>query len=258
MRTGDIATGEGWEVICGKWENSTPDDVDHLIADPPYDENTHDGDMHNSADGPVKIDLSFDPIEPSSIVSPFLNITRRWILCFCAVEQLYLYQKNSEDAWVRSGIWLKRDPTPQISGDRPATWGDGIAIMHRPLSMGRKGHMRWNGIDGKRGKAAVWIHKTCHRDRHHETQKPVPLMVDLVKAFTDPDDLVYDPFGGVMTTGVACMITGRRFIGHEMNEEYATIGAERLRAAEDGLELEAYQSGQGSIFSLIKEAESGS
>lgn len=50
----------------------------------------------------------------------------------------------------------------------------------------------------------------------HPTQKPVALLEYLVKTYTNPDDVVLDNVMGSGTTGVACVNTGRKFIGIEL------------------------------------------
>ena len=62
----------------------------------------------------------------------------------------------------------------------------------------------------------------------HPTQKPEALLERIILASTDPGDLVLDPFCGSGTTGVACVRHGRRFIGFELDKEYATIARQRL------------------------------
>lgn len=68
-------------------------------------------------------------------------------------------------------------------------------------------------------------------DKHHLTGKPTPLMVRLVECVV-PGGLVIDPFAGSGTTGVACLQTGRQFIGIEQSEAYCEIAAKRLESAE--------------------------
>lgn len=67
-------------------------------------------------------------------------------------------------------------------------------------------------------------------DKFHMTGKPTPLMRELVRC-VDPDDLVLDPFAGSGTTGVACLQSGRRFVGIELSQAYCEIAARRLEAA---------------------------
>ena len=65
----------------------------------------------------------------------------------------------------------------------------------------------------------------------HPTQKPVALMEYLIKTYTNEGDTVLDFTMGSGTTGVACMNTGRRFIGIEMDEGYFNIAKERIASA---------------------------
>jgi DNA modification methylase len=60
----------------------------------------------------------------------------------------------------------------------------------------------------------------------HPTQKPVALMVWCL-GFVDGDTIL-DPFMGSGTTGVACIRTGRRFIGVEIEPKYCAIAVERM------------------------------
>jgi site-specific DNA-methyltransferase (adenine-specific) len=181
-------------------------------------------------------------IDPAEVGPPLVDVSLRWVILFCAIEQLGRYQDAVGDAWIRAGAWVKTNPTPQFTGDRPATWGEGIAIMHRP---GRK---LWNGG----GHPASW-HYAINTSKHrvHETQKPTKLMLELVRLFSDPDELVWDPYCGSGTTGVACLRLGRRFLGHEMQPHYAAVAAERLAAEERGLTLQAARAGQMSILDKI-------
>jgi DNA modification methylase len=50
----------------------------------------------------------------------------------------------------------------------------------------------------------------------------------LVNRVCSEGDTVFDPFAGSATTGVACLQTGRKFIGCEIDERYAEIGRKRL------------------------------
>lgn len=62
----------------------------------------------------------------------------------------------------------------------------------------------------------------------HPTQKPVALMEYLIKTYTNEGDTVLDNCMGSGTTGVACVRTGRRFIGIEQNAEYFAIAEQRI------------------------------
>jgi DNA modification methylase len=66
----------------------------------------------------------------------------------------------------------------------------------------------------------------------HPTQKPLELMRWCIqRAKTLPGALVLDPFCGTGTTGVACMLEGRRFIGIEREAKYVAIAKRRIADA---------------------------
>lgn len=66
----------------------------------------------------------------------------------------------------------------------------------------------------------------------HKSQKPIKLMIELVLKFTDSGDTILDPFMGSGTTGVACVQTGRKFIGIEIDEGYYNIAKDRIAEAQ--------------------------
>lgn len=69
-----------------------------------------------------------------------------------------------------------------------------------------------------------------NRDRGlHPTQKPIRLMDYLIRTYSNPREIVFDPFAGSGTTLVAAKQLGRKAIGIEIEEKYCTIAANRLR-----------------------------
>lgn len=67
--------------------------------------------------------------------------------------------------------------------------------------------------------------------RLHPTQKPVALLEYLVKTYTNEGETVLDNCMGSGSTGVACVNTGRNFIGYELNEKYFEIAKQRMNKA---------------------------
>lgn len=234
-----LGGGSRWVVInadsmplIATWGDSA---VDHVIADPPYNEATHQG-ARSDVDKPLGID--FDPLNGFAFVGDLLRVASRWVLTFCAMEDFDGYRSAAGPAWVRSGFWHKPDAMPQLTGDRPGQPGEGVAIMHR------KGRKRWHGG----GLPAFWSFGIERTERVHPTQKPVALMMRLVEQFTDPGDVILDPFCGSGTTGVACLALGRRFIGIERDERYHALACERLQAAAQGLTRSAMKAGQVALL----------
>lgn len=223
-----------WELRLGhclKSDGGTlfdldPGAVDHTICDPPYSRHVHEN--HRSLKGGKGQDereLGFehlDPLERHYCAQQFARLTRRWILVCCDLEGQHAWQADLEGGGaqhVRFGLWLKKGATPQITGDRPANAAECLEIAHAA-----KGRLRWNGG----GSHAIWPVPIVNRNRRHTTEKPLALMEALVRDFTEPGDLVLDPFAGSATTGVACLRLGRRFLGWELSEECHADASKRL------------------------------
>ena len=62
----------------------------------------------------------------------------------------------------------------------------------------------------------------------HPTQKPVALLEYLIKTYTDEEETVLDNSMGSGSCGVACVNTGRKFIGIELDKGYFDIAKERI------------------------------
>lgn len=62
----------------------------------------------------------------------------------------------------------------------------------------------------------------------HPTQKPIILLERIIKASSNPSDIVLDPFSGTFTTSFVAKSLGRKSIGIEIEEKYIKIGLRRL------------------------------
>jgi site-specific DNA-methyltransferase (adenine-specific) len=80
----------------------------------------------------------------------------------------------------------------------------------------------------------VFRYSAASEKKHHIAGKPQRMVQDLLSIC---GDLVLDPFMGSGTAGVACMETGRRFIGIEINREYFDIACARIDAAQEQRKL---------------------
>jgi site-specific DNA-methyltransferase (adenine-specific) len=90
----------------------------------------------------------------------------------------------------------------------------------------------FNLWDGKKYKSNVLNYKRDN-DGFHPTQKPVLLLEDLIKTFSNEGDIVVDLTCGSGSTCVAAARTGRNFIGFERETEYVRIANQRLEAVQD-------------------------
>lgn len=81
----------------------------------------------------------------------------------------------------------------------------------------------------------------------HPTQKSLKLIKFLLEVHSNPNDLVVDPFSGVATTELACLMTGRRFIGSEIDKHYFELGNKRLEGWKQQTKLEVEDDGFGNV-----------
>ena len=89
---------------------------------------------------------------------------------------------------------------------------------------------RTGSADGTRFPRSVQYFATPESEgaTFHPTQKPVTLMEYLIRTYTNEGDVVLDNCMGSGTTGVACVNTGRKFIGIERDDGYFRIGSDRM------------------------------
>jgi site-specific DNA-methyltransferase (adenine-specific) len=90
-------------------------------------------------------------------------------------------------------------------------------------------------ITGMNEKSIIELSGT-HYNQSHPTEKPVRLAERLLALISDPGDTIYDPFMGSGSFGIACIKTGRKYIGSEESPEYFDIACRRIKEAEPVLE----------------------
>ena len=92
----------------------------------------------------------------------------------------------------------------------------------------------FNLWEGKKYKSNILKYKKDYSG-HHPTQKPILLLEDLIKTFSNENDLVVDLTMGSGSCGVACKNTNRNFIGIEMDSSYYDIAVDRINKPKDTL-----------------------
>jgi len=208
--------------------------VDAVVTDPPYEQSLHNS--KNSLRGPARVDsgpdlkgLDFDGIDTirRRVIELSYPICSGWFIAFCTIEGVSKWADEinlSPMKYKRGCLWIKPDSTPQLNGQCPAQGAECFVT-----AWCGDGHSKWNA-GGKRG---VYTHCTNQPDRTglHPTEKPIPLMRDLLKDFTNQNETILDPFMGSGTTGVACVKLGRKFIGIELDEKYFDLSCRRIEEA---------------------------
>ena len=94
----------------------------------------------------------------------------------------------------------------------------------------RKYSSTFNLWEGKKYKPNILKYKKDYEGLH-PTQKPVLLIDDLIKTFSNEGDLIVDLTIGSGTTAIACINTNRNFIGFELDKHYCDIANERIQKA---------------------------
>ena len=79
---------------------------------------------------------------------------------------------------------------------------------------------------------------SLEEQRVHETQKPVSMMEYLINLYSNRGDTVLDNCMGSGSTGVACVNTGRKFVGIELKKEYFDISREIIEKAFHDIEYD--------------------
>lgn len=202
--------------------------VDCVITDPPYSDRTHQNARANDASGKGQRSLSgsrktFGSITEADlkvILSSMGRVSRGWVVATLDYHHSVAFDEAPPTGLrvLRLGVWVKTNPTPQISGDRPAQGWESIAYMHRDDL-----RPKWNG-GGKHGNFVTPIPPP----EGHPTAKPLGMVADWVRMFTNPGDTILDPFAGSGTTLRAAKDEGRKAIGVELDERYCEVIAKRL------------------------------
>jgi site-specific DNA-methyltransferase (adenine-specific) len=105
--------------------------------------------------------------------------------------------------------------------------------------------LAWTSFDKP---AKSFRHNRIGNVNGHPTEKPLPLMLWCVENYSNPTDLILDPFCGSGTTCVAAKMLGRNYIGIDISEEYCKIARERLEAVETGVPVKEARKGQMGLF----------
>jgi site-specific DNA-methyltransferase (adenine-specific) len=205
--------------------------IDHLITDPPYEQISQDriGGIKRNDGGKVTEKLTFAGIDGirDEVARLTAELCQGWALFFCTSEGVAPWRDAVERVGLKYKtpmIWVKPDAMPKFNGQGPALGHENIVS-----AWCGKGPARWNG-GGRRGVFTA-LTNDPGREGTHPTEKPLPLMRELVSLFTSEGDAVCDPFMGSGTTGVACAKTGRAFIGCEINEKFFDVACRRIEDA---------------------------
>ncbi len=184
--------------------------IDACISDPPYGI----GYSHGVGGGKLARSTQFDHHPIHGDAEPF--DPTRWL----GYPTVVLFGANHfADKLPASSNWLVWDKRDGVCSNDQADCEMAWTNLSGPARLTR--HL-WNGMlkASERGVSRV-----------HPTQKPVAVMEWVLLQTTNSGDVVLDPYMGSGTTGVACIKTGRRFIGIEIDQTYFDRAVKRISDA---------------------------
>ncbi len=140
---------------------------------------------------------------------------------------------------INSIVWEKPDPPPNAL--RTAFTHAHETLLWASKGKGARHTFNYDLVNSPNpgGQvSSVWRIRSVPRKEklhgYHPTQKPLRLVRRALLASTREGDLVFDPFCGSGTTGVAAKELGRFFVGAELEKEFCELAARRVRAASRG------------------------
>jgi site-specific DNA-methyltransferase (adenine-specific) len=204
--------------------------VDHIIGDPPYEDELHKamGRIRRNDGREMVQDLGFDGVNAgrAAMAAACVEASTGWLILFTLAEGVRAWRDDIQAVggkWDTTLAWVKPDASPRFNGQ-----GAARGFENAVTAWCGKGYRSWNA-GGKRG---VYTHLVNYgRQGEHPTEKPVPLMAEIIADFTSPGQLICDPFCGSGSTGVAAVRHGRQFVGIEQNERWFDLSCKRIAAA---------------------------
>jgi len=251
--TVELILGDCLEVMKGMPDKS----VDAIITDPPYgttnckfDKSIELSKMWEQLNGFIKENgiitmFSSQPFTTDLIVSN-RKCFRYELIWEKSIGSMYFDAncrplKNHENILIFCKVGIRGENNklqtvynPQMVKGQPYKK---INTAHRSSHYHSAGGNVNNNI-GERFPLTVMKFPNGNHNSMHPTQKPTKLMEWLIETYTNAGDTVLDPFMGSGTTGVACVQTGRNFIGIEIDPTYFSIAEKRIKEAQMQMKLE--------------------
>lgn len=204
---------------------SLAESVDLIVTDPPYGQGYESNRRHRSA--------LFDKIAGDDGSVDVCEILRLSLRILKDKRHLYIFGPLDLSPLpltiVAELIWDKA----QVGlGNLAQPW----ALAHEPIQFTTYVPSKANRAAGDGGLAARLRRGSvirCKRPNsravnRHPTEKPIPLLRQLVESSSLLGETVFDPFAGSGSTLVASAISGRRAVGIELEERYCEVAAKRL------------------------------
>jgi site-specific DNA-methyltransferase (adenine-specific) len=195
--------------------------IDCTITDPPYGI----GYEYTSYDDTIE-NLMFIT---EHIFPEIIRVSKR-VVTFCGVQNVWLYPQAD---WIMSYSW-----------NTTAKYGKYGYNQWQPILLYGKDIKGFGSVNGVLKSDSVKFSGGAgigfladYKDKNHPCPKPLNVMELLVRRFTNECETVLDPFIGSGTTAIACINTGRNYIGIEKDKGYYDIACKRIADHERQLSI---------------------
>ncbi|MBO7695634.1 MAG: hypothetical protein J6W16_06955 [Methanobrevibacter sp.] len=232
---------------CTNLIKSLPDkSVDLVVTDPPYNFGAKGGGIVNKRNYVKELDLlnccDFKPIPFLNLIKPKMKHIYIYIFCNKTLVADYITWAKENKCSFDILVMCKSNPIPAFNNHYMSDL-EYIIVIREPGTYFSKE----KNIELYR----KWFMTNCKKGLH-PAEKPLELIKKFITVGSNKGDLIFDPFLGSGTTGVAAKELERNFIGCEISDDYFNLCKERIRESEiikiDDIKFEKKEFLQGELF----------
>lgn len=224
-------------VDCLEGLQQVPDaSVDLIVTDPPYFLSMgHAGARDNARSAQLTSNRTFNDL---AICTPFYRqLFAEYSRVLKETGSFYFFTDWRGYAYYFPLINAALPVRNLIVWDKKSGPGSFYSYAHELIIFGTRLSKTKGGVGTNVWREAAFCSgaRSTDGEKVHPTQKPLALIKKMIEDCSDPGAIVLDTFMGSGTTAVACLQTGRRYIGFELNREYHEIAEKRIADTLDAL-----------------------
>lgn len=210
--------------------------VDLIVTDPPYFLSMgHAGSKTNAQSVQLNSNRAFNDL---AICTPFYRqLFEEFARVLKETGSFYFFTDWRGYAYYFPLINASLPVRNLIVWDKKSGPGSFYSFAHELIIFGTYRSKTKAGVGSNVWREAAFSSgaRSTDGEKIHPTQKPVALLTRMIEDSTEPGAVVLDTFMGSGTTAVACLKSGRQFIGFELDEQYHAIAQQRIAETVDEL-----------------------
>lgn len=210
--------------------------VDLIVTDPPYFLSMgHAGSKTNAQSVQLNSNRAFNDL---AICTPFYRqLFEEFARVLKETGSFYFFTDWRGYAYYFPMINAALPVRNLIVWDKKSGPGSFYSFAHELIIFGTYRSKTKAGVGSNVWREAAFSSgaRSTDGEKVHPTQKPVALLTRMIEDSTEPGAVVLDTFMGSGTTAVACLKSGRQFIGFELDEQYHAIAQQRIAETVDEL-----------------------